>query len=122
MTFFEYNGKEKDSFSFLLQYDGNEDALNQLYHLVEETRDVHLNQKGHYSKFYMRVEVNELSETTIEEFRRVRFPGFYADPVTICLGKFNPPFDEKDFELNDVEIAHKLDEWFFAVRIGDYFK
>jgi hypothetical protein len=98
-TFVEQNGKERT---------------------IEE--NVYINYCGDFSKFLMSMEVYELSEATTEEFNKVQFPCSYADPLSFCIGKFDPRFNDEDFELDEEATAHKLDQWFYGVRILNYFK
>lgn len=120
LTFAERHNKENETFYCFLQLDGNEEALAQLIKIVNRAQGYHIG--GHISTFSIDDRITKLSSQTIEEMENAYFPALYSDPIHFCRGKFTPPFDEKEFDLLDIEsTALKLDEWFYDMQICNYF-
>ena len=123
VVFVEENHKENIEVAFFLQYDGNEEALNQLTQLVDDSGRYWLG--GDFSSFCMSMTPRKISQTTIDEMKKaLTGVGGYTYPVNFCVGKFTPPFNEETLEEleSSEDIATKLDEWFYACRIDEYFK
>lgn len=117
VVFKEVNYREKDSFYFFLQYDGNEDKLNSLADIMYDAD--YEGMCGDYSEFTIDVD-NPVSQETVEEMIKVNMC-CHKGSFEVCRGNFE--FYEEDFHgLGPKELALKLDDMFFYFEITEFFK
>ncbi len=117
VVFKEVNHREKDSFYFFLQYDGNEEKLNTLADIMYYAN--YEGMCGDYSEFAIDVD-NLISQETVDEMLKVNLL-CHEQSFEVCKGEFD--FYEEDFHgLGPKEIALKLDDMFFYFEITEYFK
>ena len=117
VVFKEVNYREKDSFYFFLQYDGNEDKLNSLADIMYDAD--YEGMCGDYSEFTIDVD-NPVNQETVEEMLKVNMR-CNKGSFEVCRGNFE--FYEEDFHgLGPKELALKLDDMFFYFEITEFFK
>jgi hypothetical protein len=116
ITFKENNHKENETFIFFLQYYGNENELNRLNDIISKTDFSDL--YGDYSTYEIDIK-NGISEESVDELIKVNI-GNFSSLFQKCKGKFKFPFHLFE-ELNETEMASKLDELLFACSIRDFF-
>lgn len=116
ITFKENNNKENESFIFFLQYDGNEEQLNKLNDIISKTDFSDLN--GDYSNFEIDIKTM-ISENAVDQITKVKL-GCFSRLFNKCSGEFKFPYELFE-DLNESEMAFKLDELFYACSIRDYF-
>jgi len=116
ITFKENNNKENETFIFFLQYDGNEEQLKKLNDIISKTDFSDLN--GDYSTFEIEIETM-ISEEAVNQIIKVDL-GCFSKLFNKCSGEFKFP-SELFEELNESEMAFKLDELFYACNITNYF-
>ena len=116
ITFKENNNKENETFIFFLQYDGNEEQLNKLNDIISKTDFSDLNRD--YSNFEIDIETM-ISEDAVNQLTKIDL-GSFASLFNKCSGEFKFP-SELFEELNESEMAFKLDELFYGCSIRDYF-
>lgn len=117
VVFKEVNYKEKDSFYFFLQYDGNEEKLSSLANIIRQAN--YEGMYGDYSEFSIDVE-NLVSQETVDEMLKVNLL-CHEGSFQVCQGEFD--FYEEDFYgLGPKEIALNLDDMFFYLEITKFFK
>jgi len=117
VVFKEVNYREKDSFYFFLQYDGNEEKLIALADIMY--RADYEGMCGDYSEFAIDVD-NRVSQETVDEMLKVNML-CHEGSFEVCKGEFD--FYEEDFYgLDAKELALKLDDMFFYFDITKFFK
>ena len=114
--FREFNHDDKQEHYYFLQYTGNEEKLNALVTIIEESNFDSLS--GDYSEYGLDSK-NLLSKKTVDEMIKTRFY-FDDDRFEVCNGIFE--FYEEDFEgIYCNEKALKLDDLYHNYQIIHYF-
>ena len=117
IIFKENNTKENESFIFFLQYDGNEEQLNKLNNIISKTDFDNLH-GGDYSSFEIDIKTM-ISENSVNQLTKVNL-GCFSRLFTKCVGNFK--LSSELFEdLNESEMALKLDTLFYGCKITEYF-
>jgi len=116
-TFCENNLKEREVFYFFLQYNGNERELADLKYIVDKTKNVEL--YGDNSTFSLDI-THLITESAAHQMVELSF-GTYSRIFHIYKGKMS--FHRFEYDHRDnLEIALKLDQDFYALRIGSLFR
>jgi hypothetical protein len=115
----EHNQEEHESYIFYLQWNGNEEALQTLYGLVEEA-DVY-SLLGDTNSFEMHDPRVRISQSAVDEHMnigRCTFRTFQA-----VNGIFTLPFSDDEIgDMDAYDIERMLKQVFFRSHIKDYFK
>lgn len=120
VAFFEKNHKENEVFMFYLQWTGNETELTKLETFVSKANYEYM-YGGHFSQVSMDLSV-KLPESVVDMHCKVKCPmNDYYRMFTKCKGKFYCPFDSEDEELDEFELAKRMDETFYSTRIRNMF-
>jgi hypothetical protein len=115
--FSEYNHATKITFYHFLQYDGNENMLEDLKTFIDNAYFSCM--YGDFSEYSLDLK-HLLCEKTVEEMKEV-----YVDrlntTIMVCQGTFD--FDPEEFYNKDpCEVAVLLDDKFNNCQIGKYFE
>jgi hypothetical protein len=117
ITFKENNNKENESFIFFLQYDGNEEQLNKLNDIISKTDFSDL-YGGDCSTFEIDIKTM-ISENSVDQITKINL-GCFSHLFNKCSGEFKFPYVLFE-DLNESEMAFKLDQLFYACSIRNYF-